>query len=1033
MAVEVPEPLQWVLLLLSGARWPEADEDHLRQMAEHWRATASALDDIGGTTDATMRRALADQEGVAATKLAEYWANFTTGKGEDQPGVFPGLVAACNGMGDMLESMANSAETAKIQIIAQLGILALDIATAEVEAPFTAGLSLAQIPVAVGAIRTVVQQIIKKLVLEAVEFAAKQAVQMAAINLLAQSIEVMQGHRKGVDLNEVGQNAVGGAVAGASGNLLGKGLGAAGAKVGLGRVMGTLPGRMVTAGAVGVGADVVTQAVTTGTVDSHSLLGSGLSGAAGAGLHAGGAALNEHFRPPTEAPHAGVPTGGGALPGAGEHGAAVPRSAEGPGAAAGSDGPAPASGAHPGAEGPAHPVASDHTGAGAAAPAGEAGSPGHQMSRGIGDGAAPAAGTAPGHADTSAAFESPMHAPAAETGHPAPHSAVDSGAQLTTGEPGTGTAGGHGVPAASGLHAADAPSPHLLSAEAPVAAHQVPAPIELGPHAAEVPSPHLLSAEAPVAAHQAPAPIELGPHAADVASPHLLSAEAPVAAHQAPAPIELGPHAAEVPSPHLLSAEAPVAAHQAPAPIELGPHAADVASPNLAHTEVAAVAQPETVGQGPSAAVRPESPIEGPHLTPGAGDAARTASDRPTGQAQPTRGLHEHPSGPALVYPIQQSAAQKALFKAKNLVRPDVPAAVHELKDLMPQQSSGGKYLHPESSTGRPFEGIHLNTRTNTLKTDHDPTTLNDLSSSVVRTVRNDTDAALARWAPDKVSGSGQDRMEAAARLDYRTADYWRGQDARREQLDAIVAARTASSPAGLSPEALHGVDTALHDAPDAITGAGRILAQHQGFVLGEVHSASTSWPFLKENMAALKEQGVRTVYLEALRDDSFQHHLDSHMRAPEGAAMPPELDAMISRYDSSHGSLPGNGLREVVEAAKAEGVDVRAVDGRPARREAGEWGLYERAARFNTYAADAVSGDGKYVMVVGKAHVHPHPAPEGATPVGPVHSELPAPGLSQLLRVPGLELRDGPGGSVFQHVRPPAAEPAAPTGAGQS
>ncbi|MGE7434980.1 WXG100-like domain-containing protein [Kitasatospora sp. NPDC001175] len=971
MAVEVPEPLQWVLLLLSGARWPEADEDNLRQMAEHWRSVASALDDIGETSDATMRRALADQQGVAATKLTEYWANFTTGKGEEQPGVFPGLVAACNGMGDMLESMANSAETAKIQIIAQLGILAVDIATAEVEAPFTAGVSLAQIPVAVAAIRTVVQQIIKKLALEALEFAAKQAVQMAAINLLAQSIEVMQGHRKSVDLNEVGQNAASGAVAGASGNLLGKGVGAAGAKAGLGRVMGTLPGRMVTAGAVGVGADVITQAVTTGKVDSHSLLGSGLSGATGAGLHAGGAALNEHFRPPAEAPHAGVPTGAEVQPGAGEHGAAVPRSAEGTGAAAGSDGPAPASGAtHPGADGSAHPVTSDHTSTGAAAPAGEAGSPAQPMSRGIGDGAAPAAGAAPGHVETSPAFEGPMHAPAAETGHPAPHSAVDSGAPLTTGEP--GTAGGHGVPAASGLHVADAPSPHLPPAETPMAAHD------------------------------------------------------------APAPIRLGPHAADVPSPHLPPTETPSEVHETPVPINLGPHAADVRSPNLAHTEVAAVAQPETIGQGPSASVHRGSPAEAPNLTPGPGDASRTATERPAGQTQPTRGLHEHPSGPALVYPIQQSAVQKALFKAKNLVRPDVPAAVHELKELMPQQSSGGKYLHPESGTGRPFEGIHLNTRTNTLKTDHDPTTLNDLSSQVVRTVRNDTDAALTRWAPDKVSGSGQERIEAAARLDYRTADYWKGQDARREQLDVIVAANTASSPAGLSPESLHRVDTALHDAPDAVTGAGRILAQHQGFVLGEVHSASTSWPFLKENMTALREHGVRTVYLEALRDDSFQHHLDTHLRSPEGSAMPPELDTMISRYDSSHGSLPGNGLREVVEAAKAEGVDIRAVDGRPARREAGEWGLYERAARFNTYAADAVAGDGKYVMVVGKAHVHPHPAPDGATPVSPIHSELPAPGLSQLLRVPGLELQDGPGGSVLRHMRPPAAEPVAPAGAGQ-
>ncbi|MFD0347063.1 hypothetical protein ACFQ0M_15495 [Kitasatospora aburaviensis] len=287
-------------------------------MAGHWRDMAQMLKDVEESADAAVKRALVGQVGVAATGLSQYWDKFTVGSGEAQPGVLPGLAQACEGMGDMLESMANSAETAKIQIIAQLGILAVEIATAEVEAPFTAGLSLAQIPVMVGISRTAVQQILKKLAMEAMKFAAKQAVQMAAINLLAQSIQVLEGHRKGLDLKELGDNAVGGAVAGASGNLLGKGIGAAGSKLGLGKVMGTVPGRMVTAGAAGVGADVITQAATTGTVDSHSLLGSGLSGASAAGLHAAGAAVNEHFKAPAvDVPHGGLPGAGGGDPGRG--------------------------------------------------------------------------------------------------------------------------------------------------------------------------------------------------------------------------------------------------------------------------------------------------------------------------------------------------------------------------------------------------------------------------------------------------------------------------------------------------------------------------------------------------------------------------------------------------------------------------------------------------------------------------------------------------------------------------------------------
>ncbi|MFD0347061.1 hypothetical protein ACFQ0M_15485 [Kitasatospora aburaviensis] len=72
---------------------------------------------------------------------------------------------------------------------------------------------------------------------------------------------------------------------------------------------------------------------------------------------------------------------------------------------------------------------------------------------------------------------------------------------------------------------------------------------------------------------------------------------------------------------------------------------------------------------------------------------------------------------------------------------------------------------------------------------------------------------------------------------------------------------------------------------------------------------------------------------------------------------------------------------------------------------------------------ADAVElgqagSDGKFVLLVGKAHVGLHDAPTMPDPDNPgqvmtrplehrIHSELPAPGLSQLLDAPGLEVRN--------------------------
>ncbi|GAA4836323.1 toxin glutamine deamidase domain-containing protein [Kitasatospora terrestris] len=314
MAVELPEPLQWVLLLLAGCRWPEADEDQLRDMAEHCRKAAEGLKDATHSSDAAIKRALDGQQGVAAEALNTYWAKFTTGKGtQEDPGYLPGAINALNGMGDMLEQMANSAETAKIQIIAQLGILAFELATAEAEAPFTAGASLLQVPVMIGASRTVVSTVLKTLLKEMLQMAAKQAAQMAAINLLAQGIELAEGHRKSIDTKELGQNALGGAIGGASGHLIGKGIGGAGKKLGMEGALNSTAGKMGTGAVVGVGADVSTQLITTGKVDSESLLGSGLSGGAGAGLHAGASAIKGHANAPkpAEVPHLDLPNTGG--------------------------------------------------------------------------------------------------------------------------------------------------------------------------------------------------------------------------------------------------------------------------------------------------------------------------------------------------------------------------------------------------------------------------------------------------------------------------------------------------------------------------------------------------------------------------------------------------------------------------------------------------------------------------------------------------------------------------------------------------
>ncbi|WP_457033707.1 WXG100-like domain-containing protein, partial [Kitasatospora sp. P5_F3] len=217
MAVELPEPLQWVLLLLAGSRWPEGQEDLMRDMGRRWRATAETLDEAGRAADSAVRRALDGQQGAAAEGLEKEWGKLVLPVDGDKPGFFPGMVKSCNAMADSLEAMANSTETAKISIVAQLGILAFEIATAEAAAPVTAGASLATIPAAITVSRTVVTTILKKLAKEIIEYALKEAFQEVAINLLAQSIQLAAGNRKELDGKELGMSAAGGAIGGAAG------------------------------------------------------------------------------------------------------------------------------------------------------------------------------------------------------------------------------------------------------------------------------------------------------------------------------------------------------------------------------------------------------------------------------------------------------------------------------------------------------------------------------------------------------------------------------------------------------------------------------------------------------------------------------------------------------------------------------------------------------------------------------------------------------------------------------------------------
>ncbi|WP_086809375.1 hypothetical protein [Streptomyces reticuliscabiei] len=365
------------------------------------------------------------------------------------------------------------------------------------------------------------------------------------------------------------------------------------------------------------------------------------------------------------------------------------------------------------------------------------------------------------------------------------------------------------------------------------------------------------------------------------------------------------------------------------------------------------------------------------------------------GRSRPPQDLLASPGGPSLVYPPRRNVVHKAFRWMKpNRAETDRLARVAVA-----------------INTGGPVPGIRMNEAGTTFKADWDPVTFGNLDTLTRMTLRNEIRDPINEAHPEMQMLDSAAWWKAVGQLDHRTAGFWRGQEARTRALEAEITRQLDNRTPSLTPTELAAVDTALQAAPDALTGATTLLNTHPGLILGETHGASTSWPFLINNMAALQAQGVGTIYVEALRGDSFQPSLNAYFQAPVNTPMPVELRRMATLYDSSHNSQAGLGLLATLEAARANGVRVVAMDGLPAASTmTSGWGSYERAVKFNAYAAltvqrDRVGRNDGYIAVIGKAHSDWHLPPTTPHPAdGPV---LPAhyPGLSQLLHLPSVQL----------------------------
>jgi hypothetical protein len=133
VGVTLPGYLDEALDLI-GVSWPNVDEDDYREMATAMREFADDIDDGASEAHKALTDLIGSNEGLAIQALEKHW-----GKVKDTH--LQNLAEAGRMTATALDGVARLIEGAKLAAIAQLGILAAEIAAAIAASPVTLGLS----------------------------------------------------------------------------------------------------------------------------------------------------------------------------------------------------------------------------------------------------------------------------------------------------------------------------------------------------------------------------------------------------------------------------------------------------------------------------------------------------------------------------------------------------------------------------------------------------------------------------------------------------------------------------------------------------------------------------------------------------------------------------------------------------------------------------------------------------------------------------------------------------------------------------
>ncbi|WP_399084006.1 hypothetical protein ACGH2B_03720 [Streptomyces sp. BBFR2] len=230
-AHHVPPELQNLLLIVVGNKWPTGDETALRAEAAAWREVAGVLDECARDVNQAWRAVDAGLEGASRAGIDAFLATLVGRPGAEDDAVLPRTIRCCDGVADALDALANEIETLRIEILGALIVLAVQLMVDAALFLF-GGAEAAAVEIA--AVRVLCLAFLREAAVRVLTRVAESVLAQEGFALLAQVVEVAQGHRATLDGQQLATAAVNGAVGGAVGFGAGLAGGALGHHLGKG-------------------------------------------------------------------------------------------------------------------------------------------------------------------------------------------------------------------------------------------------------------------------------------------------------------------------------------------------------------------------------------------------------------------------------------------------------------------------------------------------------------------------------------------------------------------------------------------------------------------------------------------------------------------------------------------------------------------------------------------------------------------------------------------------------------------------------